>query len=131
MVADGAGRCNIYRIMIFIKIARSFGYAMKGIAALVRSQRNARIHLAATVVVVTAGFSVGVSRGEWIFLCLAIGFVWVAEAFNTAVERLVDMVSPERHPQAGMVKDLSAAGVLISAATALAVGLIIFLPYVF
>lgn len=107
---------------------RSFGYAIAGIGTLIRTQANARIHLLATVVVVTLGFVLEVSRGEWCALLLAGGMVWLAEGMNTALEFLVDLVSPEHHPLAGKAKDVAAGAVLLAALFAAAVGLLIFLP---
>ena len=75
------------------------------------------------------GFGLGITRGEWVVVCLCIGLVISAELFNTAIERLVDLVSPQRHPLAGQVKDIAAGAVLVCALAAIAVGLIIFVPY--
>ncbi len=115
----------------FKKIFKSFGYAGHGIRQLIRHEQNARVHLLATIVVVTAGFIVGLDRYEWIGICIAIGMVWSAEAFNTAIEKLVDLFSPERHPQAGLVKDLAAGGVLICAVIAVCIALFIFTPHLY
>ncbi len=72
-----------------------------------------------------AGLLLRIDRGEWLWLVLAIGWVWTAEAFNTAIERLADRVIAERDPQIGVVKDLAAAGVLISAIGAAVIGLLV------
>lgn len=111
------------------KRMKSFSYAWKGINGFVCKEHNAWIHLTATCLVVTAGFLVGLTRGEWIAIVLCIGMVIAAEAFNTAIERLVNLVSPEWHPMAGEVKDIAAGAVLICAIAAAIVGLIVFLPY--
>ncbi|MDR2040029.1 MAG: diacylglycerol kinase family protein [Bacteroidales bacterium] len=115
------------RIKRFVK---SFGYAFKGIEQLIRSEQNARVHLLATVVVIIAGITVGISNGEWAVICIAIGLVWMAEAINTALEKLVDIVSPERNPKAKAIKDMAAGAVLICAVMAVAVALFIFVPYI-
>jgi diacylglycerol kinase len=107
---------------------RSFGYAFRGIAVLLRTQPNARIHLAATVVAVALGFLLGIGPGEWLAVVLAIGMAWAAEGLNTALELLADRVAPEQHPLVQKAKDAAAAGVLLAAAAALAVGLIVFVP---
>ena len=86
------------------------------------------MHLAATLIVVLMGLTLKVSLIEWSLLTLTIALVLTAEAINTAIENLVDMVSPERKPQAGLIKDISAGAVLISALGAAIVGLIIFGP---
>ena len=111
------------------KFVKSFGYAGRGIYQLLKHEQNARIHLLATATVITVGLLIGLNRYEWLGICIAIGIVWGAEAFNTAIEKLVDMVSPERHPQAGLVKDLAAGGVLICAIVALTIAILIFLPH--
>ena len=111
------------------KFVNSFGYAGRGIYQLLKHEQNARIHLLATAAVITVGLLMGLNRYEWLGICIAIGVVWSAEAFNTAIEKFVDLVSPERHPQAGLVKDLAAGGVLICAIVALTIALLIFLPH--
>ena len=77
-----------------------------------------------------AGFCFGITRNEWIAIILCFGVVLAAEGFNTAIERLVNLVSPERNPIAGDVKDIAAGSVLICAIVAAIVGIIIFMPYV-
>lgn len=95
---------------------------------LLRTQANARIHLAATIAVVACGFGGGLSRGEWCAIVLAIGLVWTAEALNTAIEAVVDLASPARHPLAGRAKDVAAGAVLCAAAAAAVIGALIFGP---
>lgn len=70
----------------------------------------------------------GLTRLEWIFLLVVIGLVWVAEIFNTAVEELVDLISPQQNPSAKVIKDLSAGAVLVSAILSVLVGVLIFGP---
>lgn len=111
------------------KQLRSFGYAWKGIAGCVGKEQNLSFHLLATVVVVGAGIACDLSRMEWAAVILCIGMVIAAELFNTAIETLVDLVSPQRHPLAGRVKDVAAGAVLVCAITAAATGLFIFLPH--
>lgn len=113
------------------KRADSFRYAFQGLADLLRSQPNARIHLAMSIVVVLAGFYFNISRTEWVALVLCIALVFALEAVNTALEYLTDLVSPDFHPLAGKAKDAAAAAVLLAAAAAVVVGLIIFLPKIF
>ena len=109
------------------KMLRSFKYAFQGIWVLMQ-ENNARFHLFATVVVVLTGLLIGLSSAEWSITCIIIGLVWVAEAFNTAIEKLCDFVSAEHHPLIGKLKDLSAAAVLIISCIAVIIGIIIFLP---
>lgn len=111
------------------KRIRSFGYAFKGIASFLKKEHNAWIHCTAIIVVTIGGFHWGISTTEWCIVLLCFGMVLSAEAFNTAIERLVNLVSPDFHPIAGDVKDVAAGAVLICAIVAAIIGCIIFLPY--
>ena len=111
------------------KQLRSFGYAWKGIQSCVGKEQNLSFHLIAAMAVIIAGIVLGITRTEWIMVVMCIGTVIAADLFNTAIEKLVDLVSPERHPVAGQVKDIAAGAVLICAVAAAIIGLIIFIPY--
>ena len=110
------------------KRIESFGYAFKGIATLFRTQINARIHLIVLMGVIPAGFFFKINTTEWCFIALASGAVLAAEAMNTAIEFVVDLVSPQYNELAGKAKDVAAAGVLLTVFGAVLAGLIIFLP---
>ncbi len=88
-----------------------------------------RWHVLSAGAVVAAGFYFGLTNMEWVVICFAIGLVWMAELFNTALEVVVNLVSPERHPLAGKAKDIAAGAVLIASLTAAVAGLLVFLPY--
>lgn len=109
---------------------RSFRYAFEGLNSFFSMQHNAIIHLLMTIAVFAAALSFRVSRGELMAIIIATGFVWAAELFNTAIEKLADMVSKDFHPGIKFIKDVSAAAVLLSAIAAFLVGAIIFLPKV-
>jgi len=109
---------------------RSFGHAFRGLKTLLQTQHNARIHAVATLVVVVSGVAFRISTVEWALVVLAIAAVWAAEALNTAIEFLVDLVSPEQHPLAGRAKDVAAGGVLAAAIGAALVGALVFWPYI-
>ena len=109
-----------------IKRLKSFKYAFNGIFVLIKNEHNAWIHLAALVVVVVAGIILKLSYTEWALVVFAIGFVFAAEAFNTAIETLVDLVSPEFDKKAGLIKDVAAGAVLIVAITTVVIGILIF-----
>jgi len=113
----------------FIRRLKSFAYALQGLAFLVRTQPNARVHLLATVLVCAAGVYFSLSRAEWLWIAVAIVLVWSAEAFNTALEQLADTLHPEQHPGIGRAKDVAAAAVLIAALGAAAIGVGVFLPH--
>lgn len=106
----------------------SFGYAIKGIVDLFKTQMNARIHLLATFFVLLLGWFFQISNVEWCLCIIAITSVLAAEAFNTALEYLTDLVSPDYHILAGKAKDAAAAAVLLTAIGAAIIGIIIFLP---
>ena len=110
------------------KRINSFGYAFNGLKILVREEHNARIHLLSAFFTVIAAILLKVSAIEWVALVLAMGFVITIEIINSAIENIANFISPERHDTIKIIKDLSAAGVLLSAVTALVIGLIIFLP---
>ena len=110
------------------KLFRSFGYAFNGVMMAIKTQLNFRIHLIATFLVLIAGFYFHLAAGEWKWIALCITLVLTAELMNTALETLTDLVSPERNPKAGMVKDIAAAAVLITAFFSIVIALIIFIP---
>jgi diacylglycerol kinase (ATP) len=107
---------------------RSFSFAFAGLRLFASSEQNAWIHAAATVAVLALAAYLQPTRYDWMWLIFAIGWVWMAEAFNTAIERLADQVTLERSEGIRVVKDLAAAGVLISAAGALVIGTMVFWP---
>ena len=113
------------------KRIKSFGFAFNGLKILFQEEHNARIHLVAAIGVVVAGFLFNISGFEWIALTVAIGFVISIEIINTTIENIADFISPERNESIKKIKDLAAAAVLISALTALAIGLIIFIPKIY
>ncbi len=110
------------------KIARSFRYAIAGLAYVFRTQRNARIHAIISLGVIALGLWLGISGSEWAVLILAMMVVWVAEFINTAFEAHVDLTTPDEHDGAKVAKDIAAAAVLIGAIGAVIVGLLILGP---
>jgi diacylglycerol kinase (ATP) len=110
---------------------RSLRFAFDGIAAFFQREHNAWLHFMATVSILTLSALVGIDKGELLALVIAIGFVWVAEMFNTCIEWVMDFVSEQRHPKIKLIKDLASGAVLVAAITAVAVGAIIFIPKLF
>ncbi len=110
------------------RLIKAFVYALRGLLYVIRTQHNFHIHILAAMVVVVAGLVFDLSTGEWIILVITIFIVLSAEVFNTAIERLVDLVSPDYNKLAGLVKDIAAGAVLLTAIMAVIVGVIIFLP---
>lgn len=107
---------------------KSFGYAFQGIWAVIRKERNMKIHCCAAVLVTICGFIFKISRTEWLVCLLLFALVMSLEAVNTAVESAVDLVTLKKDPKAKLAKDAAAGAVLISACFAAVIGIIIFLP---
>jgi diacylglycerol kinase (ATP) len=118
------------RSLTFTGRVRSFGFAIRGVGIMLRSQQNAWIHAVATIAIVLAGVVFGLSRSEWCWIVLAVVAVWTAEALNTALEFLTDVASPEFHPIAGHAKDVAAGAVLIAAIGAATIGALVLGPHV-
>jgi diacylglycerol kinase len=109
----------------------SFRFAFKGIKEAFHTQWNFKIHLICTVLIFSAGFIFHISVGEWTAVILCIGMVLTLELMNTAIEYLVNLVSPDYNIQAGKVKDIAAGAVLIGAVTSIIVAAVIFIPKIF
>lgn len=103
------------------KFLKSIPFAYEGIKTLLKLENNAKIHLLAAFVVIITGFLIHFSEAEWLVVIIVMGGVLAMEAVNTALETLVDLVSPEFHPLAKKVKDVAAGAVLIFVIAALAV----------
>ena len=110
------------------RLVNSFGFALNGLLICLRTQPNARIHAITAGIAIALGVWLKLSLLEWCAIVGAIAFVWTAEMANTAIEFLVDLVSPHRDPLAGRIKDIAAAAVLGAALAAFAVGALIFVP---
>jgi diacylglycerol kinase len=108
---------------------KSLGFAWSGLRRLVKEERNARIHLVASLAVLIVCFFLPLSSSEWLWILLSISLVWMAELFNSAIERLTDLASPERHPLAGAAKDVAAAAVLVAALFCLAIAALVLVPH--
>jgi undecaprenol kinase len=111
------------------KERKRFACAWAGMMAAVKEEAHMRIHIALAVVAVIAAAIFRISKLEWLILLLTIGSVITMELINTAIERVVDLVTADFHPLAKAAKDIAAAAVLIAAVVAVIVGITIFLPY--
>jgi len=107
------------------KEVRSFGYALSGIAACIKKDRHIRFHFIAVGIVSAAGIYLNLSLVEWCVILLCIAAVIAAEMFNSAIERLTDLISKEHNPLAGEIKDISAGAVLICCVISILVAAII------
>jgi diacylglycerol kinase len=108
----------------------SIRFALAGWRYTVTTQHNTWIHLTATCMVIATGWYFALTTLEWIALIICVAGVWVAELFNTALEALTDLVSPDFHPKAKIAKDVSAGAVLAASLAAVVVGVLIFGPRV-
>lgn len=107
---------------------RSFAYAFKGIAEVVRHQANMQIHVVIMLLVLLVASLLSLSPTEWALILICMGMVLSAELFNSALEYLTDLVSPDYHPLAGKAKDAAAGAVLVCAIAAVLVGLLVLGP---
>jgi undecaprenol kinase len=114
---------------MFSTIFTSIGHAIDGIKDLIKQEKNAKIHLLSTIIVIVVGIQLDFISLEWIWISLAIAGVWVAELINSALERLTDLVSPAEHPLAKKIKDYAAGAVLIMAIWAVFVFALIAIPH--
>ena len=110
---------------------KSFVYAWEGIKAVLRTEHNTWIHLGLTILSIVLGFVMLISRVEFLALIAVIAMVWVTELFNTCIEKIMDLVSIEKHPRVKIIKDIAAAAVLVAAIAAIVTGAIIFIPKFF
>ncbi|MEM7335928.1 MAG: diacylglycerol kinase family protein [Chloroflexota bacterium] len=107
---------------------RSFGYAFEGWWYVLKTQHNAWIHGIASIFVFGFSFWLQISLRDWAVIILAMMAVWMGEFMNTAVEAVVDMAMPEKHPLAKVAKDVAAAAVLVGALGAAIIGFLILGP---
>lgn len=110
------------------RLINSFKYAFEGIKAALKSEQNLKIHILMLILVIIFGIILKISKIEWIICIMLFGFVISLELVNTAIENTVDLVTMEKNPKAKIAKDVSAAAVLVAAATSAIIGLIIFIP---
>jgi diacylglycerol kinase len=106
----------------------TFRFAFNGLRVFFTTEIKSQIHLLLTCIAIIAGVLFKINGLEWAVIVFAIGLVFVAEIFNTAIESIVDQLVPQKNKWAGIAKDFSAAAVLIAALSALVIGILIFLP---
>jgi undecaprenol kinase len=110
------------------RLLKSFQFAFTGIRTTILGERNMRIHLIISIIVILIGIWLSLSKLEWLFITFAIGGMLALEMINTAIERVVDLITEDYHPLAKEAKDIAAGAVLLYAIISVIVGLIIFLP---
>lgn len=113
------------------RLGRSLQHAWSGFVFVFHNEANMRIHLVLAAIAILFAFVFEFSFTEWGILIMTIALVFAAEAFNTAIEVLTDMVSPDYHPKAKIVKDVAAAAVLITAFMAVIIAMLLYLPKLF
>lgn len=106
----------------------SFRLAILGILTAIKQERNVKIHLVITILVIILGLLNDLSKQEWMFIAFCIGLVISLELINTAIERVVDLVTSEYHPLAKEAKDIAAGAVFVAAILSIVIGGIIFIP---
>lgn len=113
------------------QFAKSLSCAVRGLKYVTKHEKNFQNELAIAIIVIAGMIYFRVTRAEAVVLSLIISGVLVMELFNTVVERMVDILKPRIHPYARLIKDLMAAGVLVTSVLAIIIGLLIFIPYIF
>lgn len=108
---------------------KRFKYAFQGLLVLFSKDKKFLIHIIFAVITIFLSIYLKINTVEWILILLAIGFVLTFEAINTALEYVVDLITDEYHDYAKKAKDTAAASVMLASVIALAIGLIVFLPY--
>jgi len=107
---------------------KSMTYAFNGAVKLIRTEHSIMVQFSLGIIITIAGFYFNISQTEWLFQVLAIGLVMSIEGLNTAVEKIADFIHPDYHERIGFIKDIAAGAVFFAAMTAIAIGLIIYIP---
>lgn len=110
------------------KFIKSFKYALEGLWLELRRETNLKIDILIMIIITIFGFVFKISQIEWIICIILFSLVISGELFNTAIERIVDVIMPEKNEKAKAIKDISAGAVLILAIGAAIIGLMIFIP---
>ncbi len=110
---------------------RGCGYAMKGALLLLKTEASIQVQAGIAVIMGIAGFYYNITATEWILQTFAIGLIMSMEGMNTAAEGIADFVHPDFHDKIGFIKDVAAGAVFIAAITAVIIGAIIYIPYIF
>jgi len=114
----------------FIKLFLKFRYAFNGLKSTFKMHSSFRIHIIVAILVYLFGILLHLDLVQWVFISTAIIFVIVSELFNTAIEHICDFIYPKHHKAIKIIKDISAAAVLISVLNAIIVGSIVFIPHI-
>lgn len=112
------------------KILKSFVYAFNGIFTSIKNERNIKIHIVIMILVIIFGIILKISKTEWLICIILFGLVISMELINSAIEKVVDLVTKEKNEQAKIIKDTAAGAVLVTAIAAAIIGFLIFVPYI-
>lgn len=107
---------------------KSITYAFKGAVKLIATEHSVMVQFSLGILVTIAGFYFNINTTEWLFQTLAIGLVMSIEGLNTAVEKVADFIHPHYHEKIGFIKDIAAGAVFFASISAIAIGIIIYLP---
>ena len=113
------------------KRIKACGYALKGAYILIKTEPPIQVQIVISIIMVVLGFYFEITTAEWIFQTFAMGMVLSLEAANTAIEEIADFIHPDFHHKIGLIKDMAAGAVFFAAITAVVVGLVIYIPYLF
>jgi len=115
---------------LFTGRLKSMVFALKGAYKLITTEHSVMVQFSIGIIISIAGFYFEITKTEWLLQTLAIGLVLSIEGINTAVEKIADFIHPEFHERIGFIKDIAAGAVFFAAMTAIAIGAIIYVPYV-
>ncbi|MBA4154857.1 diacylglycerol kinase family protein [Flavobacterium sp.] len=115
---------------LFTGRLKSMVFALKGAYKLITTEHSVMVQFSIGIIISIAGFYLEITKTEWLLQTLAIGLVLSIEGINTAVEKIADFIHPEFHERIGFIKDIAAGAVFFAAMTAIAIGAIIYVPYV-
>lgn len=107
---------------------KSVTYAYKGMFKLLRTEHSVMVQFSIGIIITILGFVMDISKTEFLFQTMAIGMVLSIEGLNTAIEKMADFIHPDYHERIGFIKDIAAGAVFFAALTAIAIGLIIYIP---
>ena len=110
---------------------KSMGFALQGAIKLITTEHSVMVQFSLGILVTIAGFIFNISHEEWLIQTLAIGLILSVEGLNTAVEKIADFIHPDYHERIGFIKDIAAGAVFFAAMTAIALGLMIYIPKIF
>ncbi|MFD2561064.1 diacylglycerol kinase [Aquimarina rubra] len=110
---------------------RGCGYAFKGALLLLKTEPSIQVQAVIAIIMTALGFYLNITTTEWILQTFAIGLVMSIEGLNTTIEAIADFIHPDFHDKIGFIKDIAAGAVFIAAITAVVIGCLIYVPYLF